>query len=132
MNINNSNYLNKSNVFMKASEFKLSIVSGMNNLIDDYFGSNSKADKFINSTLKILVRQNTYKLDEVLGIFMDERGTIDEDIILEEYSKVIGESGLIIDIRDFVKNEFIKNLLPNKALIIKKDDLRKIFSNPNE
>jgi hypothetical protein len=117
---------------MKASEFKLSIVAGMNNLIDDYFGSNSKADKFINSTLKILVRQNTYKLDEVLGIFMDERGTIDEDIILEEYSKVIGESGLIIDIRDFVKNEFIKNLLPNKALIIKKDDLRKIFSNPNE
>lgn len=117
---------------MKASEFKLSIVAGMNNLIDDYFGSNSKADKFINSTLKILVRQNTYKLDEVLEIFMDERGTIDEDIILEEYSKVIGESGLIIDIRDFVKNEFIKNLLPNKALIIKKDDLRKIFSNPNE
>lgn len=117
---------------MKASEFKLSIVAGMNNLIDDYFGSNSKADKFINSTLKILVRQNTYKLDEVLGIFMDERGAIDEDIILEEYSKVIGESGLIIDIRDFVKNEFVKNLLPNKALIIKKDDLRKIFSNPNE
>ena len=63
---------------------------------------------------------------------MDERGTIDEDIILEEYSKVIGESGLIIDIRDFVKNEFIRNLLPNKALIIKKDDLRKIFSDPND
>ena len=116
---------------MKASEFKLSIVTGVNNLIDDYFGSNSKADKFINSTLKILVKQNTYKLDEFLGIFMDERGTIDEDIILEEYSKVIGESGLIIDIRDFVKNEFIRNLLPNKALIIKKDDLRKIFSDPN-
>lgn len=117
---------------MKASEFKLSIVTGINNLIDDYFGSNSKADKFINSTLKILVKQNTYKLDEFLGIFMDERGTIDEDIILEEYSKVIGESGLIIDIRDFVKNEFIRNLLPNKALIIKKDDLRKIFSDPND
>lgn len=117
---------------MKASEFKLSIVTGVNNLIDDYFGSNSKADKFINSTLKILVKQNTYKLDEFLGIFMDERGTIDEDIILEEYSKVIGESGLIIDIRDFVKNEFIRNLLPNKALIIKKDDLRKIFSDPND
>jgi hypothetical protein len=117
---------------MKVSEFKLSIVTGINNLIDDYFGSSSKADKFINSTLKILVRQNTYKLDEVLGIFMDEHGTIDENIILEEYSRVIGETGLIIDIRDFVKNEFIRNLLPNKALIVKKDDLRKIFSNLNE
>ena len=41
------------------SEFKLSVVQGVNNLIDDYFGSNTKADKFINSTLKIMVRQNT-------------------------------------------------------------------------
>lgn len=117
---------------MKASEFKLSLVSGINNLIDDYFGSNSKADKFINSTLKIIVKQNTYKLDDFLGIFMDEHGSIDENIILEEYSNVIGESGLVLDIRDFVKNEFIRTMLPNKALIIKKNDLRKIFSNPNE
>ena len=38
---------------MKISEFMLSIVQGVNNLIDDYFGSGSRADKFINSTLKI-------------------------------------------------------------------------------
>jgi hypothetical protein len=117
---------------MKASEFKLSVVSGLNNLIDDYFGSHSMADKFINSTLKILVRQNTYKLDDIIDIFADEHGIIDENIIIEEYSKVIGESGFILDIRDFVKNDMVKNLLPNKALIIKKDDLRKMFLNPNE
>jgi hypothetical protein len=117
---------------MKASEFKLSVVSGINNLIDDYFGSSSKADKFINSTLKIMVKQNTYKLDGVLGLFTDEHGMIDENIIIEEYSKVIGESGFILDIRDFIKNDMVKNLLPNKALIIKKDDLRKMFQNPNE
>lgn len=116
---------------MKVSEFKLSVVTGINNLIDDYFGSNSIADKFINSTLKIIVKQNTYKIDEFLSMFMDEHGMIDENIILEEYSKIIGESGFMLDIRDFVKNEFVKNLLPNKALIIKKDDLRKIFYNPN-
>lgn len=116
---------------MKASEFKLSVVTGVNSLIDDYFGSNSIADKFINSTLKIIVKQNTYKIDEFLSVFMDEHGMIDENIILEEYSKIIGESGFMLDIRDFVKNEFVKNLLPNKALIIKKDDLRKIFYNPN-
>jgi hypothetical protein len=117
---------------MKASEFKLSVVSGLNNLIDDYFGSHSIADKFINSTLKILVRQNTYKLDNIVDIFADEHGIIDENIIIEEYSKVIGESGFILDIRDFIKNDMVKNLLPNKALIIKKDDLRKMFQNPNE
>lgn len=116
---------------MKASEFKLSVVSGLNNLIDDYFGSHSMADKFINSTLKILVKQNTYKLDDVLELFTDEHGLIDENIIIEEYSKVVGDSGFVLDIRDFVKNDMIRNLLPNKALIIKKDDLRKIFQNPN-
>jgi hypothetical protein len=116
---------------MKASEFKLSVVSGLNNLIDDYFGSHSMADKFINSTLKILVKQNTYKLDDVLELFTDEHGLVDENIIIEEYSKVVGDSGFVLDIRDFVKNDMIRNLLPNKALIIKKDDLRKIFQNPN-
>lgn len=117
---------------MKACEIKLSIVSGLNNLIDDYFGTHSMADKFINSTLKILVKQNTYKLDEILDLFMDEHGVIDENIIIEEYSKVIGDSGFVLDIRDFIKNDMVKNLLPNKALVIKKDDLRKMFKNPND
>lgn len=115
---------------MKASEFKLSLVQGANNLVDDYFGSNSKLDKFINSTLKIMIKQNTYKIDDVLCLFIDENGCVDEHIIIDEYSKVIGESGLVIDIRDFVKNEFVKSLLPNKALVIKKDDLRKMFKDP--
>ena len=63
---------------MKASEFKLSIVQGINNLIDDYFGSNTMGDRFINSTLKIMVRQNTYKLDNIVELFTDESGWVDE------------------------------------------------------
>jgi hypothetical protein len=117
---------------MKASEFKLSVVTGLNNLIDDYFGTNSVSDKFMNSTLKILVKQNTYKLDGILSMFADERGMIDENIILEEYSKVIGDSGFILDIRDFVKNDLVRNLLPNKALVIKREDLRKMLNPSNE
>lgn len=117
---------------MKLSEFKLGLIQGVNNLIDDYFGSASKADKFINSTLKIMVRQNTYKLDDILNLFTDEHGCIDENIIIEEYSKFLGDSGFIFDIRDLVKNELIKGMLPNKALVIRKEDLRKMFRNPNE
>lgn len=116
---------------MKASEIKLCLVQGVNTLIDEYFGSSSKGDKFINSTLKILVRQNTYKIDGVLELFADEHGCIDEMILIDEYSKVIGENGIIFDIREFVKNEMIRSLLPNKALVIKKEDLRRMFSNPN-
>jgi len=117
---------------MKASEFKLSVVQGVNNLIDDYFGSSTKGDKFINSTLKIMVRQNTYKLDDIMDLFTDEHGCVDENIIIEEYSKVIGESGFVFDIRELVKNELIRSMLPNKALVIRKEDLRKMFKNPNE
>jgi hypothetical protein len=116
---------------MKASEFKLSVVQGVNNLIDDYFGSGTISDRFINSTLKIMVKQNTYKLDNILGLFTDEHGCINEHIIIEEYSKVIGETGFVLDLRDFIKNEMIKNLLPNKALVIRKEDLQKMFTYPN-
>lgn len=116
---------------MKASEFKLSIVHGINNLIDDYFGSSSMADRFINSTLKIMVRQNTYKLDNIIELFSDESGYIDEEVIIEEYSKVLGEQGFIFDLRDMIKNEMIRSMLPNKALIIKSEDLRKMFCKPH-
>lgn len=113
---------------MKASEFKLSLISGLNKLIDDYFGASTVADKFINSTLKIIIKQNSYKLDDMLELFSDEHGCIDKDIIIDNYSEVLGESGVVFDIRDFIKNEFVKSLLPNKALVIKREDLRKMFN----
>lgn len=113
---------------MKASEFKLSLISGLNRLIDDYFGAPTVADKFINSTLKIIIKQNSYKLDDMLELFADEHGCIDKDIIIDNYSEVLGESGVIFDIRDFIKNDFVKSLLPNKALVIKREDLRKMFN----
>ena len=116
---------------MKASEFKLSIVQGINNLIDDYFGSNTMGDRFINSTLKIMLRQNTYKLDNIVELFTDESGWVDEEVIIEEYSKVLGESGFIFDLRDMIKNEMIRSMLPNRALIIKSEDLRKMFCKPH-
>ena len=113
---------------MKMQEFKLRLVGGVNNLIDDYFGSNNISDKFINSTLKIIVKQNTNKVDSMLELFADENGCIDEHIIIEEYSKLIGDNGVLFDLRDFIKNDTIKSFLPNKALVIKTDDLKNIFT----
>ena len=113
---------------MKVQEFKLRMINGVNTLIDDYFGSNNVTDKFINSTLKIMVKQNANKVDGISDLFADEDGCIDESIILEEYGKTLGETGIIFDIRDFVKNDMVRGLLPNKALIIKKEDLHKMFA----
>ena len=108
---------------MKVSEFKLKVVNGINMLIDDYFGGNNIKEKLINSTLKIIVKQNQHKYDYLLDIFTDEKGEINVSSIIDEYSKIIGDDGLILDIRDFIKNEWLKGALPDKALKIKKEDI---------
>ena len=83
----------------------------------------------INSTLKVIVKQNTYKLEPILDLFADENGDIDEHIIIEEYSKILGEKGIVIDLRDFIKNEMVQKVLPDKAIVFKSEDLIKMLSN---
>ena len=114
-------------MIMKIAELKLRLLSGANNLVDNYFGSGSITDNMLNATLKLLIRQNEYKLDGVLDMFADERGEIDGDVVVEEYSKVFGREGVILDIRDFVKSSTIRNLLPDKCLKVTQEDLRKMI-----
>lgn len=114
---------------MKKHEVKLRLVCGVNELIDIYFGDNSIKDNLINSTLKVIVKQNTYKLEPILDLFADENGDIDEHIIIEEYSRILGEKGIVIDLRDFIKNEMVQKVLPDKAIVFKSEDLIKMLSN---
>lgn len=113
---------------MKISEFKIKTLNGVNKLIDTYFSGTDIKDKFINATLKIFVKQNINKYDSILSMFADENGEIVVADILEEYSKVFGDDGFVFDIRDYVKNDMIRSLLPNKALIIKKEDFIDIYN----
>lgn len=108
---------------MKISEFKLKTLNGINGLIDTYFCGNDIKDKFINATLKIFVKQNINKYDDILMLFANADDEIDIADIIEEYLKVFGEDGFVFDLRDYIKNDMIKSFIPNKALIIKKEDL---------
>lgn len=108
---------------MKAGEFKLRLISGINNLIDAYYGTDSRIDKLMNATLRLAVRQKSYMIDDALELFTDKDGCIDKDVVIEEYSKILGGDKFVLDIRNFINNDLIKNLLPDKALIIKTDDL---------
>ena len=108
---------------MKANAFKLRIVSTINGLIDTYFGSDTIMDKFVNSTLHVIVKQKSYMLDDIMNLFTDQEGNIDEELLLDEYSKMFGDKDIIVDIRDYIQNDFIKSKLPNKSLIIKSDDI---------
>lgn len=113
---------------MKITEFKLRIVTGLNRLIDDYFGENNLKDHFINATLKLLVKQNQNKYDYILNMFSDENGNIDAQTVIATYSDMIGEEGITFDIRQYIDNNYLKTLLPNKVLIINKNDILNLLS----
>lgn len=108
---------------MKTAEVKIRLINAANSLIDTYFNGSDFSDKFINSTLKIIIKQNANKFDDVFTLFADKDGDIDLRMMVDEYSKMISDNGVIFDIKDYVSNDFVKNMLPDKVLIIKKDDL---------
>ena len=108
---------------MKAQEVKLKLVTSVNRLIDTYFGSPVVSEKMINATLKVLVKQNAYKLDNMLGLFADANGDINPQDILMEYANQVDENGVIIDIKQYINNETLKQFMPNKVLVMRKEDI---------
>ena len=108
---------------MRTAEIKLKLVNSVNRMIDTYFGMPTITEKMINATLKVLLKQNINKVDGLLKMFENEYGEINPQDILMEYANQIDENGVAIDIRDYVNNDTIKQMLPNKVLIVKKDDI---------
>ena len=113
---------------IKISEFKLKLLQGGNNLIDTYFSGVSPSERLINATVKIILNQNIDKVDDLIGLFADKEGYIDTDLIVAEYSKAFGTDKIILDLRDFINNDMIKRVLPNKALAIKIDDIANMLT----
>ena len=108
---------------MKVGEIKIRISNTAIDLIDTYFGANTMQEKFINATLKIILKQNLYKVDPMLNLFADKDGDINFQEIVTEYSNMISEDGFIFDLKQYVDDETIKKLIPNKILVIKREDI---------
>jgi hypothetical protein len=112
---------------IRLCEFKNRLVDGVDGLIDTYFAGSSISERLMNATVKIVVKQNVDKLDGVIELFSDKDGWVDTDMIIKEYTRAMGGDKLILDIRDFVDNEMVRKVLPNKALAIKIDDIAAMF-----
>lgn len=112
---------------MKPDEIKLRLVTNAENLINTYFGEPTVIDKMVNSTLKVVLRLNIDKVDGFINLFKDDEGEIDVKKVVDTYAENVGTEGIRLDIRDFISDRFICNLLPNKALLIKKEDIMKIL-----
>ena len=108
---------------MNVQEVKLKLITSVNKLIDTYFGSPVVSEKMINATLKVLVKQNAYKLDNMLSLFADQNGNINPQDILIEYANQVDENGVIIDIKQYINNDTLKQFIPNKVLVVKKEDI---------
>ena len=80
-------------------------------------------EKMINATLKVLVKQNAYKIDGMLELFTDQNGNINPQDILLEYANQIDENGIIVDIKQYINNDTLRNFLPNKVLVLKREDI---------
>jgi hypothetical protein len=113
---------------MKTAEVKIRLVNTANSLIDTYFNGTDFTEKFLNSTLKIILKQNIHKLDDIFNLFTDKYGEIDLKMMIDEYANMISENGIIFDLKDYVTNDFVKNMLPNKVLVIKKEDIMSILT----
>jgi hypothetical protein len=113
---------------MKAGEVKMRLSNVVIEMIDTYFGGPAMNEKFINSTLKIILKQNIYKIDSILALFTDKNGDINMRDIVDEYSKMIGTEGVIFDLKQYLDNDFAKSLIPDKILIIKQDDILKLLA----
>ena len=113
---------------MKAGEIKMRIANKAMELIDTYFNENSLSEKFINSTLKIAFKQNLYKIDPLLTLFTNENGEINVEEVISEYIQMIDESGFIFNLKDYVESDSVKRLIPDKALVIKREDIQSILS----
>lgn len=112
---------------MKIGEVKMRLSNSVMGLIDTYFSGNALNEKFINSTLKILLKQNLYKIDSILTLFSDQNGDINVDDIILEYSKMFDENGFVFDLKNYINNDLIKNFVPDKILIIKREDILNLF-----
>lgn len=112
---------------MKLSEIKIRLSNTANSLIDTYFSENGLTEKFINSTLKLIVKQNIHKIDDMLTLFTDANGEIDAEVVVNEYANMIGDEGMVFDLREHVTNPLVKNMLPDKVLVIKKEDILSIL-----
>jgi hypothetical protein len=45
-----------------------------------------------------------------------------------EYAKMIDENGYVFDLKQYVDNPTIKSLIPNKILVIKREDILNLLN----
>ena len=111
---------------MKIDEIKLRLSNYASGLIDKMMPpTNNLLDKLKNSGAKYWLKQNIWRLDQILGAFSDANNEIDVyDLSNHFLSTIFDESGkLTIDTSQIISSD----LLPQKIVILSRQDLFSMF-----
>ena len=112
---------------MRKEELKYSITQYVHQLINDVLPESGILGKLSNRTAKYWVEQNQWRLDEILSVFTDKDECIDTKRLVEMYEDALFENGeLRLSLKEIVPNSF-KDMLPDKIMIFKRDDLYKLL-----
>lgn len=115
---------------MRTDEIKLRVKTFLNNTIDLYMPPTNFFDKMKNSTAKLWLDQNMWRINKVVDAFGDEHHDIDVEKIKEYYINTIFENGeMRLDIKSMIPTQYdwLKEYLPNKIVLFKVDDFNNIF-----
>lgn len=109
---------------MKIDEFKFKLMKFGNNLINSYFPNNTLTDKGASSMLKYVLKNKINDLDGVLQWFTNSDNEIDIEEFIEYMKENMIGSGIKLNLQDYIpETSFIRNMIPNRTLIITKEDL---------
>jgi hypothetical protein len=111
---------------MKVDEIKLRLSNYASGLIDKMMPpTNNLLDKLKNSGAKYWLKQNIWRLDQILGAFSDANNEIDVyDLSNHFLSTIFDESGkLTIDTSQIISSD----LIPQKIVILSRQDLFSMF-----
>lgn len=113
---------------MKVSEFKLRLIKFGNKLIDVYFPGDDISERMISASAKYILKNKVNELDNILEMF-SQNGDLNVDEFLEFMKDNMIKDGLKINAHDyFDKNSAFLSIIPNRTLIITKDDLNDILA----
>lgn len=115
---------------MKIEELKLRMLKFIEDTVDMYIPPIGFFDKIKNSTIKLWIHQNVWKMNKIMDAFKDENGEIDINSIICEYENNLFENGEFrLNIKTIIPEEYseISKILPDKIVIFRKEDLYKLL-----
>ena len=115
---------------IEPQEIQLRLETYVNDIINQIFPGNDMFNKLKSTTAKYWVKQNIWRMDNILNNFVDRDGLIDIEETINFYvNSMFDENGKFsINLGDLIQGTSLESLIPNKTIIFSKNDLMKLFN----